>query len=198
MASAIPVLCICGPSAAGKTTFAAALVDHFRGLGRSPLTVACDDYYRSDWAPHPLFGYDTVEAIDTAALRSDLEAARSGRAGSLRLYDMRSRTVGRRVIDRSYDLVVIEGSYGPQDLIEGFPLDALIYLEESLPVRLVRRLGRDVRQRHRSPRYVIRQMLREMLPGERRFIRPLRDHADLVVRDPRRGITDVTRLIGDS
>ena len=111
---------------------------------------------------------------------------------------MRSRTVGRRVIDRSYDLVVLEGSYGPQDLIEGFPLDALIYLEESLPVRLVRRLGRDVRQRHRSPRYVIRQMLREMLPGERRFIRPLRDHADLVVRDPQRGITDITRLIGDS
>ena len=54
MDPAIPVLCICGPSAAGKTTFAAALVDHFRGRGRSPLTVACDDYYRSDWTPHPL------------------------------------------------------------------------------------------------------------------------------------------------
>ena len=40
MDPAIPVLCICGPSAAGKTTFAAALVDHFRGRGRSPLTVA--------------------------------------------------------------------------------------------------------------------------------------------------------------
>ena len=70
--------------------------------------------------------------------------------------------------------------------------------EESLPVRLVRRLSRDVRQRHRSPRYVIRQMLREMLPGERRFIRPLREHADLVVRDPQHGITAVGRLIGDS
>ena len=198
MDPAIPVLCICGPSAAGKTTFAAALVDHFRGRGRSPLTVACDDYYRIDWTPHPLFGYDTVEAIDTDALRSDLEAARSGRAASLRLYDMRSRTVGRRVIDAAYDLVVLEGSYGPQDLIHGFPFDGLIYLEESLPVRLVRRLSRDVRQRHRSPRYVIRQMLREMLPGERRFIRPLREHADLVVRDPQHGITAVGRLIGDS
>jgi len=198
MATVIPVLCICGPSAAGKTTFAAALVDHFRDLGRSPLTVACDDYYRSDWIPHPLFGYDTVEAIDTAALRSDLDATRAGRAGSLRSYDMRSRTVGRRVIDAPYDLVVLEGSYGPQDLIDGFPFEALIYLEETLPVRLVRRLSRDVRQRHRSPRYVIHQMLREMLPGERRFIRPLREHADLVVRDPKRGITAVGRLIGDS
>ena len=111
---------------------------------------------------------------------------------------MRSRTVGRRVIDAAYDLVVLEGSYGPQDLIQGFPFDGLIYLEESLPVRLVRRLSRDVRQRHRSPRYVIRQMLREMLPGERRFIRPLREHADLVVRDPQNGITAVGRLIGDS
>ena len=41
-------------------------------------------------------------------------------------------------------------------------------------------------------------MLREMLPGERRFIRPLRDHADLVVQDPQRGISAVARLIGDS
>ena len=55
-----------------------------------------------------------------------------------------------------------------------------------------------MRKRHRSPRYVIRQMLREMLPGERRFIRPLREHADLVVRDPQHGITAVGRLIGDS
>ena len=49
----------------------------------------------------------------------------------------------------------------------------------------------DVNQRSRPPRYVIRQMLREMLPGERAFIHPLRKQADLVVRDQVRGLEDL-------
>ena len=49
-------------------------------------------------------------------------------------------------------------------------------------------MRRDVSERRRPPRYVIRQMLREMLPGERAFIRPLREQADLVVRDQARGL----------
>ena len=52
-----------------------------------------------------------------------------------------------------------------------------------------------MRDRHRPPRYVIRQMVREMLPGERAFIRPLRDRADLVVRDQERGMNALLTLI---
>ena len=198
MSAALPVVCICGPSAAGKTTFAQDLAVTLRERGRQPLLIACDNYYRQDWQPRSRFGFDTVMAIDAEALRRELSSARYGQTAMLRRYDMRSRTVSFQPVPTTYDLVLVEGSYGPQDLIQGFPFDGLVYLEESLPVRLVRRLSRDVRQRHRSPRYVIRQMLREMLPGERRFIRPLREHADLVVRDPQRGITAVGRLIGDS
>ena len=47
-------------------------------------------------------------SAETDALRSALEAARSGRAASLRLYDMRSRTVGRRVIDTSRALLRVQ------------------------------------------------------------------------------------------
>ena len=95
MTPALPVLCICGPSAAGKTTFAASLSKALQDSGRQPLLIACDDYYRQDWTPHPLFGYDTAEAIDDQALRADLSAARQGQAQTLRLYDMRTRCVQR-------------------------------------------------------------------------------------------------------
>ena len=80
-----PVICICGPSAAGKTTFADALRQRLAAREVAVLQIACDDYYRSDWIPHPLFGYDTVEAVDGDALRHDLVSVEpSGHVAELR------------------------------------------------------------------------------------------------------------------
>lgn len=196
MTPALPVLCICGPSAAGKTTFAASLSRALQASGRSPLLIACDDYYREDWFPHPLFGYDTADAIDAQALRADLSAARQGQAQTLRLYDMRTRRVDRRPIQQPYDVILLEGAYGPQHLVSDFPFSGVVYLEKSIPWRLWRRLRRDVRDRHRSPRYVVRQMVREMLPGERQFIVPLKLIASVVIRDQTKGISQVLELLG--
>ena len=152
LSGAVPLFCICGPSAAGKTTFAAHLAEQLRARGRHPLLIACDDYYRSGWSPHSRYGFDTVDAIEADLLRLQLSAVRYRQLDSLRSYDMRTRKVGVRLLNQSYDVVLVEGSYGPQDLIQGFPFDGLIYLEESLLVRLVRRLSRDVRHRHRRLR----------------------------------------------
>ena len=68
-------------------------------------------------------------------------------------------------------------------------------MQASLLRRLFRRLRRDVVARHRSPGYVIRQMFTEMLPGERAFIEPLRAKADLIVRNERLGLVQISALI---
>lgn len=183
LSAGLPIICICGPSAAGKTTFTAALATRLRELGHQPLKIACDDYYRSDWSPHPRFGYDTVDAIDGEALLRDLSDARSRGLSTLRTYDMRSRSVGARALDSPYDLILLEGAYGPQMVLASIPPTVLVYIQELLLLRLWRRLNRDVRHRKRPIRYVIRQMLLEMLPGESLFIHPLRDQATLVIRN---------------
>ena len=56
--------------------------------------------------------------------------------------------------------------------VEAVPISLVVYVETPLLQRLIKRLWRDVRDRQRPASYVIRQMLREMLPGERRFIHP--------------------------
>ena len=178
----MPVVCICGPSAAGKTTFAAHLAERLRARGRHPLLIACDDYYRCGWSPNSRYGFDTVDAIDTEELRLQLSAVRYRQLDSLRSYDMRTRTVGFRALNKPYDLVLVEGSYGPQHLLEAVPISLLVYIETPLLPRLTNRLWRDVRERQRPVLYVIRQMLREMLPGERRFIHPLKRRADVIVQ----------------
>ena len=181
MSAALPVLCICGPSAAGKTTFAQALADALRRSGHHPLLITCDNYYREDWRPHPRYGFDTLAAIDEEALRRDLSSARYGQADVLRHYDMCTRVVSRHPVTTPYDLVLLEGAYGPQ-LLQDFPLASLLYVETPLLLRLWRRLKRDIRERKRSPLYVIHQMLMQMLPGERRFILPLKHRADMIIQ----------------
>ena len=182
MSAAVPLVCVCGPSAAGKTSFAAQLAEHLRARGRHPLLIACDDYYRSGWSPNSRYGFDTIDAIDADQLRLQLSAARYRQLDSLRSYDMRTRKVGTRSFDQAYDLVLVEGSYGPQHLLEAVPLSLVVYIETPLVQRLIKRLWRDVRDRQRPALYVIRQMMREMLPGERRFILPLKRRADLIVQ----------------
>ena len=173
---------ICGPSAAGKTTLAARLAEQLRARGRHPLLIACDDYYRCGWSPSSRYGFDTVDAIDADQLRLQLSAVRCRQLDALRSYDMRSRRVSSRLLQQPYDLVLVEGSYGPQHLLEAVPISLVVYVETPLLQRLIKRLWRDVRDRQRPASYVIRQMHREMLPGERRFIHPLKRRADLVVR----------------
>ena len=175
-------MCICGPSAAGKTTLAARLAEQLRARGRHPLLIACDDYYRCGWSPSSRYGFDTVDAIDADQLRLQLSAVRYRQLDALRSYDMRSRRVSSRLLQQPYDLVLVEGSYGPQHLLEAVPISLVVYVETPLLQRLIKRLWRDVRDRQRPASYVIRQMLREMLPGERLFIHPLKRRADLVVR----------------
>ena len=194
MSAALPVACICGPSAAGKSTVAQHLAEALRQQGRQPLLITCDNYYRHDWQPGSRYGYDTVAAIDGEALRHELSSARYGQCDMLRHYDMRTRRVSRQPVTTPYDLVLLEGSYGPQ-LLEGFPLAALVYLETPLLLRFWRRLRRDVRDRQRSPLYVIRQMLMQMLPGERRFIHPLKHHASHVLRGDRTDLGPVLDLL---
>ena len=145
----------------------------------SSFLIACDDYYRSGWLPNARYGFDTVDAIDAAELRLQLSAAEQ----RTRCADRHAHARGRlQIVRPSYDLVLVEGSYGPQLLLEAVPLSLVVYIETPVVQRLIRRLLRDVRERQRPAQYVIRQMLQQMLPGERRFIHPLKNRADVIVR----------------
>ena len=108
---------------------------------------------------------------------------------------MRARKVGSRPLNQPYDLILVEGSYGPQLLLESVPISLVVYIETPVLQRLIRRLWRDVRDRHRPALYVIRQMLREMLPGERRFIYPLKRRADVIIQGMNKGLEDVLERI---
>ena len=53
MTARIPLICITGTSAAGKTHFSRNLAKALNQLGHRPVVIASDDYYRKDWVPIP-------------------------------------------------------------------------------------------------------------------------------------------------
>ena len=183
----VPVICITGPSAVGKTSFTLALAEALGAIGLEVLVICCDDYYRHHWRPHPRFGFDTAAAIDINALRAELDEVRHHAATSLRTYDMGTRDVARKPLTQSYQLVLLEGAYGPQDLLDDGLIKALFYLEAPLLLRMIRRLRRDRQERGRNPIQIIQHMLIHMIPGEWSFIRPLRLVSGLLINNPRQG-----------
>ena len=183
----VPVVCITGPSAVGKTRFTMALAEALGAIEIEVLVICCDNYYRQHWRPHPRFGFDTAAAIDIDALRAELDEVRHHAASSLRTYDMSTRDVARKPLNQSYQLILLEGAYGPQDLLDDGLITALFYLEAPLLLRMIRRLRRDRQERGRNPIQIIQHMLIHMIPGEWSFIRPLRLVSGLVINNPRQG-----------
>ena len=183
----VPVVCITGPSAVGKSCFTLELAQALFGLDIEVLVICCDNYYKQHGQPHPRYGFDTAKAIEIDALRAELDQITQHTASSLRTYDMHTRDVGRKPLNQRYQLVLLEGAYGPQDLLVDGSITALFYLEAPLLLRMIRRLRRDQQERGRHPMQIIQHMLMHMIPGERTFIRPLRSFSKLVINNPRRG-----------
>ena len=190
-----PVICITGPSAVGKTRFTLALAEALGAIEIEVLVICCDNYYKQHGQPHPRFGFDTLEAIDIHALRAELDQVTHHTASSLRTYDMHTRDVSRKALNQRYRLVLLEGAYGPQDLLDEGSITALFYLEAPLLLRMIRRLQRDQQERGRNPIQIIQHMLMHMIPGERTFISPLRPFSKLVITNPHRGQTAALALI---
>ena len=68
------LICIAGPSAAGKTHFSAELKTSLAQSGIAAVVIGFDDYYREHWTPDSIYGFDTVDAIDRDALIDDVQA----------------------------------------------------------------------------------------------------------------------------
>ena len=191
----VPVVCITGPSAVGKTRFTLVLAEALGAIEIEVLVICCDNYYKQHGQPHPRFGFDTAEAIEIDALRAELDQVTHYTASSLRTYDMHTRDVGRKPLHQRYQLVLLEGAYGPQKLLDDGPITALLYLEAPLLLRMIRRLRRDQQERGRHPIQIIQHMLMHMIPGEWTFIRPLRSVSKLVITNPHRGERAALALI---
>jgi len=175
---------IAGGSGSGKTALAEALRESLQ-----PARVAAfaqDAYYRDRGALPPgaraRLDFDAPDAFDLDLFVEHLAALRRGRpVRPPRYCFVTHRRLGHGEAVGPADIVLVEGLLLFVDPRARELLDLLIYLDAPEPLRLARRLARDVAERGRTERSVIEQYRRSASPAHRRHVEPSRAWADVVL-----------------
>jgi uridine kinase len=197
------IVCVAGPTSAGKTTFVRRLSEALAARGVSPTPIGLDDYYRDrDACPRDSDGeldFEALEALDLPLLREQIDALIAGRTVLTPRFDF---VAGRpapvsawapRRLDPD-EALLIEGIHGLNPSLLGGLHAAETYrifvdnvtqlvIDEhnrfATPrVRLLRRLVRDRRYRGTSAGDTILRWT-SVQRGEWKHIFPYHQYADV-------------------
>jgi len=172
------VVVISGGTASGKTTIAQALAAR---LGDRALLVSHDRYYR-DVADPLDHNYDEPGALDTALLVEHLRALREHQPVTLPIYHF---PIHRRLpevdVVSPRPVILIEGLFVLGDPAVRAQADLMVFVEAESDLRLARRLRRDVIERGWNIEQVLTRYMRDVREGYRRFIRPSRAYANVIL-----------------
>ncbi len=182
------IIGIAGPSASGKSLLARTIVTE---LGSSQVAVISEDSYYKDRIELSIeerakINYDHPEAFDHELLLKHLTQLQNGEEVQVPLYDhtqhirkKETRTIGKHMI------IVLEGIMLLAEPQLRDMMDIRIFMDTPLDICLVRRLRRDIIERHRSIESVLEQYEETVRPMYLQFIEPSKRYADMIV--PRGG-----------
>ena len=182
------ILGIVGDSAAGKTTITKGLVNL---LGPDRVTHVCtDDYHKYDRRERAQLGITALHPdcnyIDVMELH--LERLHYGQAILKPVYEHATGSLIRPEYVLPREFVIVEGLLGFSTPTLRQFYDIKVYLDPPEDLRQCWKINRDTTKRGYTADQV-RAELDKREPDSRDFIRPQREHADIVVHfHPPRGV----------
>lgn len=178
------ILGVAGGTGSGKTTVVRSILEA-AGEDRIAL-IEQDSYYRDiDWRSEAdllRHNFDHPAAIDNDLLVAHLAALKAGHPVEVPLYDFvrhRRTTRTRRVLP--LPVILLEGILIFVESALRELLDFKIYVDTDADLRLIRRLGRDIAERGRSVKDVLRQYLETVRPMHLEFVEPSKRWADIII-----------------
>lgn len=175
------ILAIVGDSAAGKSTITKGLAQI---LGENRVTVVCtDDYHKYDRGEraqlnitplHPDCNYLDV-------LELHLERLHYGQPFLKPVYDHSTGSLVRPEYVRPREFVIVEGLLGFHSAVMRQFYDVKVFLDPPEGLRTAWKIKRDTSKRGYTPEQVLAEM-KKREADTTQFIRPQREHADIVVR----------------
>jgi uridine kinase len=173
-----------GGTGSGKTSLAIRIQERL-GEDRC-LLLKQDAYYKdsSNLAPEAraTLNYDHPDAYDTSLLVQDLRDLKAGRPVPHLTYD--HATYSRKVLADALTprpLVILEGILVLAEEPLRRLMDMKLFIDADADVRILRRLDRDIRDRHRSFESVQKQYLDSVRPMHLEFVEPSKRYADLII-----------------
>jgi uridine kinase len=175
---------IAGGSGSGKSTIVQQLLA--QDFGPKLAHLPHDAYYRNridmPEAVAAINNWDHPDALDTTLYLKHIDLLQSGQPIAAPVYDF-----GRHC--RSSDVTMIPAK--PVILLEGILLfhvpalrdriDLKIYVETPSDLRIVRRMTRDVIERHRSIESIVDQYQSTVRPMHAIFVEPSKQFADIII-----------------
>jgi uridine kinase len=189
---------IAGGTGSGKSTLAAALAEQLAFGPGAAMTQ--DNYYRGqahlDVKQRAEVNFDHPDAIDFELLAEHLACLRDGRAIETPTYDFTThlRTDQSRTVHPA-PVLIVEGILLFHGLQVRDLLDLRVFVEATDPVRLERRIARDVRERGRTEEDVRTQYEDSVRPMHNQFVEPQKTHAHLIVDGEAALVTAVTQIL---
>lgn len=182
------VIGIAGGSGSGKTTVQRRIVDAF---GRDRIALLEHDAYYRDLSHQPpdvraTYNFDHPDALETDLMVTHLDALIAGRPIDKPTYNFNthSRLPGtERVLP--HRVVIVEGILVLAEPELRARMDIKIFVDAPDDVRLMRRIQRDLEERGRPIKSVLRQYQRTVRPMHLEFVEPSKRTADVII--PRGG-----------
>ena len=178
------VIGIAGGSGSGKTTVAQTILQRV-GTDRIAF-LQHDSYYkdRNKLAPAQsvAVNFDHPDSLETELLIEHIAALRDGKAVEVPIYDFStdSRT-SRAFTVQPCRVILVEGILIFTEAALRNLFDVKIFVDTDADLRLIRRLERDIQERHRTVESVIRQYQLTVRPMHLEFVEPSKRYADVII-----------------
>ncbi len=173
------VIGVAGDSGVGKSTFSKSLATVF---GEQSLAEVSGDDYHNWERTSPM--WRTLTHLDPKANRlfelvKDVRGLISGETVRARHYDHISGRFLPKEINKSRDVILVEGLHTlyPRQLLEELDVSFFIEMDESLRTHL--RLKRDIKERGHNKDEVIGELKKRKLDSEK-YIKPQAERADVI------------------
>ena len=175
------MLAIAGDSASGKTTLTAGLVE---ALGPERCVSLCtDDYHRYDREERQSLPFTALhpEYSHLGIMEQHLQLLASGQPILKPVYDHTTGRLTHTELLEPNDFIIVEGLFPLYSKLARACFDVTVFLDPHEQTRRAWKVERDARERGYTAKQVLDELdLRE--PESEAFIRPQRQHADIVVR----------------
>ena len=175
---------IAGGSGSGKSTVARKVAELL--TDSSVASVSMDAYYRN--MTHLTFderrqlNWDHPDVVDIELLGDQLEALASGAAIDKPVYDFVTHLRAARTESVSgADVVIVDGILLFWDPRIRALCDIRIFVDVEADIRLIRRIGRDMRVRGRQLQDILDQYVSTVRPMHQEFVEPTKQFADIIV-----------------